>query len=131
MININVGIDLNGTSYEALFNLLYCTDSLNVIHTERLDQTFHTKIYQFIGKRKLLIVGSHNLTRGGLWTNFENIHIPMNVSDYNDAKILKAYDNYLNDLISLGKSCRSINKKDDIDLLLKDGYTKEVSQEIQ
>ncbi len=130
-VNINVGIDLNGTSYEALFNLLYCTDSLNVIHTERLDQTFHTKIYQFIGKKKaFLIVGSHNLTRGGLWTNFESsIHIPINVSDYDDAKILKAHNNYLNDLISLGNSCRSINKKDDIDLLLNDGYImKEVSQ---
>lgn len=68
-VNAYVGVDLGGTSYEALTALLLHTDSLNVVHSER-GQTFHTKIYQFSGSEKgLIVVGSHNLTGGGLWTN--------------------------------------------------------------
>ena len=47
-VNVFVGVDLGGTSYEALTVLLLHTDSLNVVHSER-GQTFHSKIYQFSG----------------------------------------------------------------------------------
>ena len=71
-VNVYVGVDLGGTSYEALTALLLYTDTLNVVHSER-GQTFHSKIYQFFGDSKgMLVVGSHNLTGGGLWTNFES-----------------------------------------------------------
>src|SRR5690554_6131138 len=66
-VNVYVGVDLGGTSYEALTNLLLHTDALNVVHAEK-GQTFHSKIYQFLGAEEgLIIVGSHNLTGGGLW----------------------------------------------------------------
>ena len=39
-VNAYVGVDLGGTSYEALTALFLHTDSLNVVHSER-DQTFH------------------------------------------------------------------------------------------
>jgi HKD family nuclease len=69
IVNVYVGVDLGGTSYEALTALLLHTDSLNVVHSEK-SQTFHSKIYQFLGKEEgLVVVGSHNLTAGGLWTN--------------------------------------------------------------
>ncbi|MBU2885498.1 hypothetical protein KO507_06965 [Gilvimarinus agarilyticus] len=34
-VNVFVGVDLNVTSYEALTALLLCTDSLNVVHSEK------------------------------------------------------------------------------------------------
>ncbi|MFG6604112.1 MULTISPECIES: hypothetical protein [unclassified Sulfitobacter] len=63
-VNIFVGVDLGGTSYEALTALRQLASSLNVVHSET-GQTFHSKIYQFLGKNSgLIVVGSHNLTGG-------------------------------------------------------------------
>lgn len=131
-VNVYVGVDLGVTSYEALSALLLCTDSLNVVHSEK-SQTFHTKIYQFLGKEKgLIVVGSHNLTGGGLWTNFESsVLIPLDSSSTNDIEILKAQHDYIIALKSLKDSLMTIGAKDDIDKLLHNGYiSKEVSQQV-
>ncbi len=40
-----IGIDLDGTSYEALLNLYSLCDSLYVIHSENTSTTYHSKIY--------------------------------------------------------------------------------------
>ena len=131
-VNVYVGVDLGVTSYEALSALLLCTDSLNVVHSEK-NQTFHTKIYQFLGEEAgVIVVGSHNLTGGGLWTNFESsAHIPLDMSNPDDIKILKVQEEYLDNLTSLDKSFMPIASKDDIDMLLESGYiTKEVSQQL-
>lgn len=132
IVNVYLGVDLGVTSYEALTALLLCTDSLNVVHSEK-GQTFHTKIYQFLGKKKgLIVVGSHNLTGGGLWTNFESSAlIPVDSSSTNDIEILKAQDDYISGLASLKDSFMPIGAKDDIDKLLHNGYIfKEVSQKV-
>lgn len=132
-VNVFVGVDLNVTSYEALMALLLCTDSLNVVHSEK-GQTFHTKIYQFIGMEKgLIVVGSHNLTGGGLWTNFESSAlISVNNSSIEDAELLKALSDYFVELASLDDSFMPIDSKDDIDNLLQNGYiSKEVNQQVR
>lgn len=132
-VNVFVGVDLNVTSYEALTNLLLCTDSVNVVHSEK-GQTFHTKIYQFIGVEKgLLVVGSHNLTGGGLWTNFESSAlISVNNSSIEDSELLKALEDYFAGLTSLNDSFMPIDSKDDIDNLLQNGYvSKEVNQQVR
>ena len=92
IVNVYVGVDLGGTSYEALTALLLHTDSLNVVHSEG-GQTFHSKIYQFSGKDNgLLVVGSHNLTGGGLWTNFESsAHIPTEGANANETACPSSY----------------------------------------
>jgi len=130
VINVYVGIDLFGTSYEALTSLLIHTDSLNIIHAEK-SQTFHTKIYSLQGSEKdLLIVGSHNLTGGGLWTNIES-------SIINEAKKSnKTGNNSVNDYIekirSLNNSLLEIKNKEDIDKLLDNGYVlNEVTTQVQ
>ncbi len=133
IINVNVGVDLGVTSYEALTALLLCTDSLNVVHTEK-SQTFHSKIYQFLGKEKgVIIIGSNNLTGGGLWTNFESsVYVSLNLSNDKDIDTSKSQDDYFKTLTSLGKSFRPISTKDDIDMLLHKGYiSKEVSQRVR
>lgn len=132
VVNAYVGIDLGVTSYEALSALLVCTDSLGVVHAEK-GQTFHTKIYQFLGeKRGLIVVGSHNLTGGGLWTNFESSAlIPIDKSSADDIKILTAQNDYITQLASLRNSFMSISSKDDVDKLLQNGYiSKEISQQV-
>lgn len=130
IINAYVGVDLGGTSYEALTALLLHTDSLNIVHSEN-GQTFHPKIYQFLGNEKdLLIVGSHNLTGGGLWTNFESsIIIPTTSSERTTVSEL---NKYFEDLASLKESFMLVDAQDTIDNLLKNGYVlKEVSEQIQ
>jgi len=132
-VNVFVGVDLNVTSYEALTALLLCTDSLNVVHSEK-GQTFHTKIYQFIGMEKgLIVVGSHNLTGGGLWTNLESSAlISVNNSSIEDTELLKSLKDYFAGLGSLNDSFMPIDSKDDIDNLLQNGYvSKEVNQQVR
>ena len=72
-ITILVGIDIQGTSYEALQNLLPLCDDLYVIHSEDSATTFHSKVYTLENNTDMwMAVGSNNLTGGGLWTNFES-----------------------------------------------------------
>ncbi|OAI12472.1 hypothetical protein A1507_03060 [Methylomonas koyamae] len=132
-INAYVGVDLGGTSYEALTALLLHTNSLNVVHSEK-DQTFHAKIYQFLGKDKdLIVVGSHNLTSGGLWTNFESsVLIPVDRASANEMRLLSELDDYFRELTSLKESFKSIGTQDDIDKLLQNGYIfKEVAEQVR
>lgn len=44
-----IGIDLDGTSYEALLNLFYLCDELYVIHSDNFSTTYHSKtpVYNF------------------------------------------------------------------------------------
>jgi len=116
-VNVYVGVDLGGTSYEALTALLLHTDSLNVVHSEN-GQTFHPKIYQFVGEEKgVVVIGSHNLTAGGLWTNFESsVLIPVVGSEANEVALLKGLDEYIENLSSLKDSFMSIGAQDDIDI---------------
>lgn len=133
IVNAYVGVDLGVTSYEALTNLLFCTDSLSVVHSEK-GQTFHTKIYQFLGsKNGVIVVGSHNLTGGGLWTNFESsAHILVEESNPKHVEVLRVLDDYFKQLGSLKDSFMPITEKGDIDKLLQNGYiTNEVSQQIR
>lgn len=126
-----VGVDLGGTSYEALTALLLHTDSLNVVHSET-GQTFHAKIYHFLGKDKgLIVVGSHNLTGGGLWTNFESsLLIPVGGSSPN--KIEEGFGDYLKELASLEGTFKPITTQDEIDRLLENGYVfKEVAEQVR
>lgn len=132
-VNVYVGVDLGGTSYEALTALLLHTDSLNVVHSEK-GQTFHAKIYQFIGRDKgLVVVGSHNLTGGGLWTNFESsVLIPVGRSSANEVELQNGLDDYIGDLTSLRESFMPIGTQHDIDKLLENDYIfKEVTEQVR
>lgn len=133
VVNAYVGVDLGVTSYEALTALLLCTDSLNVVHSEK-GQTFHTKIYQFLGMEKgIIVVGSHNLTGGGLWTNFESsAHISLDMSNSEDIEMLRVQEDYFNSLASLNDSFMPITTSDDVNKLLQNGYiAKEVGQQVR
>jgi HKD family nuclease len=75
-VRIIVGIDQYVTSYDGLKYLLEAVGSLGEIwinHTKGImPVTFHPKLYLFEGEQTaLLIIGSGNLTSGGLYTNDE------------------------------------------------------------
>ena len=71
-----MGIDIENTSKEGLEDLLslerYGTAEVFVYHNEESGVTFHPKVYLFRkGDVAKLIVGSNNLTEGGLFANTE------------------------------------------------------------
>lgn len=67
-----IGIDQSITSYQALGNLNTLTNSNLYIHHDKGSVSFHPKVYLFGNQRiEKIIVGSSNLTAGGLFTNFE------------------------------------------------------------
>jgi len=74
VVKISAGIDAGGTSAEGLTDLLRAVgDRGNVfVFKNANSSTFHPKIYLFKNKRAAeIIVGSGNLTEGGLFTNYE------------------------------------------------------------
>jgi len=68
-----VGIDHQGTSTEGLRLLLECSNEAYVFHNRAFSSTFHPKVYLFerSDEQAAAIVGSGNLTAGGLYTNYE------------------------------------------------------------
>ena len=72
-IEVNVGVDVQGTSREALELLLSEVDEVYVTHQPGSTCTFHPKLYLFEGADAArAMVGSHNLTAGGLEVNYES-----------------------------------------------------------
>lgn len=122
-INAFIGIDLDGTSYEALLNLFHLCDNLYVIHSENFSTTYHSKIYLLKNASTAwCAIGSNNLTGGGLWSNFESCFI----QTFDLIQSPSGLDN-VTALISKYTdpayqcSCR-ISSIDDIHVLLDAGY---------
>lgn len=127
-----IGIDLEGTSYEALLNLYSLCDSLYVIHSENMSTTYHSKIYLLENAVSAwCAIGSNNFTGGGLWTNFETASI----QEYSLPEQHDELENIYSIITKYSDSdyiCSTkINSIDDINTLLDSNYIcKEVSQRI-
>src|SRR3546814_5038850 len=80
-----------------------------------------------------LVVGSHNLTGGGLWTNFESSTlIPLEGSNASVAQIQGSMDDFFARLNSLGESIMPIGAQEDVENLLQNGYViKEVTEQVR
>ncbi|MBZ0297286.1 MAG: phospholipase D family protein [Anaerolineae bacterium] len=97
-IRMVVGIDQYGTSFEALQTLLAIIGNRGEIwinYDTRQYITFHPKLYLFEGtEQTLLVLGSGNLTEGGLFTNDEassiNLLLPSNPEDLSVIQEVKA-----------------------------------------
>jgi HKD family nuclease len=71
-LRLTVGVDLGGTSRDVLEELLRWNCEVFIFHNPIPRATFHPKIYLFENATETtLIVGSNNLTDGGLYTNYE------------------------------------------------------------
>ena len=92
-VKLSVGIDHHGTSLEALSELLASMGThgeIFVFHNEA-QSTFHPKVYLFTNDKVAeCLVGSGNLTEGGLFTNCELFaHLQLDRSKPADAKIIR------------------------------------------
>src|SRR3546814_11850863 len=71
-----------------------------------------------------LVLGPHNLTGGGLWTNFESSTlIPLEGSNAIVAKIHGSMDDFFALLNSLGASIMHIGAHKYVQTYLKNGYS--------
>ncbi len=127
-----IGIDLNGTSYEALLNLFYLCDHLYVIHSEDPATTYHSKVYLLTNDRYAwCAVGSNNFTGGGLWTNFESCSICKYEQQKNSNELLSLQEiiqKYMDDNYQCSAKIASAAA---IEALLGSNYiSKEASQKI-
>lgn len=120
-VRIAVGIDHNGTSQEGLEELLACCHAPGEIWINHCNEpyvTFHPKVYLFENDSDAIaIIGSHNLTEGGLYTNDEASAIHwLDLKDDEDTKLLQELSAYF-DIWCNPESENS--KKLDIELLQK------------
>lgn len=127
-----IGIDLDGTSYEALLNLYNLCDELYVIHSENFSTTYHSKMYLLESTSVAwCAIGSNNLTGGGLWTNFESCSIQTYNLPNEKTELDSIYsviEKYKDPEYECSTKITSIN---DIDVLLETNYiSKEVTQKI-
>lgn len=123
-IRVFVGVDLEGTSYEALESLLVAVDELYVVHVES-SQTFHPKIYWLTNESEgLVCIGSHNMTGGGLWRNVESsAAIALSFTDDDDNSARREIEDYFDFLANQADGLsRRITDHDQIDYLLESGY---------
>ncbi|MBV9761917.1 MAG: hypothetical protein JO340_15250 [Acidobacteriaceae bacterium] len=94
-VQISVGVDLCGTSREGLTDLLAAAGNGNVfVYRNNGPNTFHPKVYLFkSAKRADVIVGSGNMTGGGLFTNYEaSMAAALDLADAKDAAFFQAIE---------------------------------------
>jgi HKD family nuclease len=124
-----VGVDLGGTSREGLADLLACLDDRGevwVYHNEAAS-TFHPKVYFFRNPRQgLVVVGSGNLTEGGLFTNCEaSLTRSLDLGNEEDRRVMADVDRaFASWLDAASGTCRRLTPAF-LDELCASGYVLE------
>lgn len=98
-VRISVGVDLNGTSTEGLAQLLEATPPGSIfVYRNNGPYTFHPKVYVFKSAQQAeVLVGSGNLTGGGLFTNYEaSLAVSLDRNDPGDVQFLQLVETTLN-----------------------------------
>ena len=91
-IRFVLGIDMNGTSKEALEELLSWDIEAIIVKHRHSGHTFHPKLFLVErADRADIVVGSNNLTEGGFFKNYEaGVHLsfdlPQDEADYAKAR---------------------------------------------
>lgn len=96
---ITAGVDVGGTTAEGLQDLLNAVDDkgqIFVFHNAN-SSTFHPKVYLFKNDtRAKLVIGSGNLTEGGLFTNYEaGLHVTLDLQNENDFALFQRVEGTL------------------------------------
>ena len=104
-VEIIVGIDHQGTSYEGLEGLLRAASPNGrvVVFHNPLRYTFHPKLYLFKSATQAeVVVGSGNLTEGGLFTNYEAaLRLGLDLTKPDDAAALQSVESVLDEWSNL------------------------------
>ena len=93
---MTVGVDVHGTSVEGLEALLNCLGGhgeVRVFHHEH-GPTFHPKVYVFSNDTNAeVIIGSGNLTQGGLFDNYEaSMALTLDLTDADDRALFASLE---------------------------------------
>lgn len=92
-VRISAGIDAGGTSSEGLQDLLAAIEGYGELYIFKNanSSTFHPKLFLFKNDNAArLMIGSGNLTEGGLYTNYEaGVVIDLTLSDPEHAALLE------------------------------------------
>ncbi len=93
---ILLGIDADGATFEGLYAAIDDFNEARVLFNAN-SRTFHPKLYMITGKTaSVVIIGSGNLTKGGLLGNYEaGMYLELDLSDDADAQIHKAVTHYI------------------------------------
>ena len=108
-VRVIVGISLGGTSKQALASILELADDAYVFHVP--GRTFHPKVYIASGPTAAaVLVGSHNLTGGGVRGNFEaGVLTELDLHDDADSRFFRAASGYVDRLVSDEEVCRRLD----------------------
>ena len=122
-----IGLNQRGTSYEALYALYELLDELWVFYKHRF-QTFHPKMYFFLpnpnneNQKAVTVIGSSNLTSGGLDSNFEVSWLQeLDPNITLDLATLGEIQQYFQDLIN-SSFCHHVDSIDFLNKLLAEKY---------
>jgi HKD family nuclease len=96
---IILGIDKGGASVEGLRNAISDFDQATVLHDA--SGTFHPKLYIVDGETaSVIVIGSSNLTRGGLFANYEaGVCLDLDLTQEADAQVRKTVTRYTQRLL--------------------------------
>lgn len=96
-----VGVDEGGATVEGLTLAAEFFDEVWVFHDPGV-RTFHPKLYVVSGDASTeVLVGSSNLTKGGLFTNYEAaVHLTLQADSEDDQKFLSSVLTYFELLIA-------------------------------
>ena len=124
-----IGIDQNITSYQALVNLSTLVGPNMYIHHDKGSISFHPKVYLFGNSNiEKVLIGSSNLTGGGLYINFEaNIGLELDNSpmatDFKN-KITQYWDNLISDSNTKRVDISFINKMLELGTVIDENHIK-------
>ena len=124
-VEIIVGIDHAGTSQEGLQDLLTAVTPrgrITVVHN-RLPFTFHPKLYMFKCPHSAdVMIGSGNLTEGGLFTNYEaGVRLILDLDDRTQAAFLRSIEDVLDSWTDLASGVSRILSTALIERLVTNG----------
>lgn len=104
-----LGADEGGATIEGLQLAIDLFDEACVFHDPG-ERTFHPKIYVVESPTQAVaVVGSGNLTRGGLYTNYEGAVVAnLDLTDEGDARYLRGIRGYYDRLKAARDACKSL-----------------------
>jgi hypothetical protein len=122
-IRVFGGIANNTTSRQGLEHLFEIGVELNVVDTGRSDLIFHPKVFLAQGRDEMrALIGSANLTRGGLSQNVETgVFLRLNLGDAGDQTIIEQLSTkFIEPLELLGtRYPKNVRRIGDLDALLR------------
>jgi HKD family nuclease len=106
-----LGLDEAGTTRQGVSMLLAAGVDVALFHDTSPIRTFHPKGCVFENKRRaVLLVGSSNLTQGGLFTNYElGLRIDLDLAAVTDDNLLVSFKTAFNQYWQSGTTVQSVN----------------------